>query len=335
MVNALVRARIPYLPVHADHIERDGPRLSVLILPNLAAMSESQCQAVRQFVERGGSLIATGQTSLYDRWGEPRADFALADLFGAHVDRRPRQLDRSRPETGRRNRRTATSGSRPSCGQKSMARRSAPNLRSPDSRHPILAGFDETDILPFGGWLGGIQAAAGAEVLATFIPSFPIYPPETSWMRQPRTNIPGLIVSTAKQGSRIAYLPADLDRRFARDNLPDHGDLLGQSRPMGLGRVDSLDRRRSRGSSIAISTGRRTRLILHLVNLTSAGTGRAPVHELIRIGPLRVRVQIPQGIRMSRMKCLVSQQTPAFTRDKDAAVFQLPSLLDHEVIVLE
>src|SRR5262249_58506212 len=53
MVHALVRARIPYLPVHADHIERDGPRLSVLILPNLAAMSERQCLAVRQFVERG------------------------------------------------------------------------------------------------------------------------------------------------------------------------------------------------------------------------------------------------------------------------------------------
>ena len=45
--------------------------------------------------------------------------------------------------------------------------------------------------------------------------------------RQPagRAEESGVIVPAAKQG-RIAYLPADLDRRYARDNLPDHGDLL-------------------------------------------------------------------------------------------------------------
>ena len=33
---------------------------------------------------RGGSLRATGLSSLYNESGEPRKDFALADLFGAH-----------------------------------------------------------------------------------------------------------------------------------------------------------------------------------------------------------------------------------------------------------
>ncbi len=46
-------------------------------------MSEAQCAAIRRFVERGGSLFATGETSLYDEWGDARPDFALADLFGA------------------------------------------------------------------------------------------------------------------------------------------------------------------------------------------------------------------------------------------------------------
>ncbi len=64
-----------------------------------------------------------------------------------------------------------------------------------------------------------------AKVLLTFIPSFPMFPPETAWMREPRTNIPGLILNES-DGGRIAYLPADIDRRFALDNLPDHGDLL-------------------------------------------------------------------------------------------------------------
>ena len=33
-------------------------------------------------MQQGGSLIATGQTSLFDEWGDPRPDFALADVLG-------------------------------------------------------------------------------------------------------------------------------------------------------------------------------------------------------------------------------------------------------------
>ena len=44
-------------------------------------------------------------------------------------------------------------------------------------------------------------------------------------MRAPKTDIPGLVLNT-RGNARVAYLPADIDRRFGRDNLPDHGNLL-------------------------------------------------------------------------------------------------------------
>jgi hypothetical protein len=65
-------------------------KFAVLILPNAAALSEGQVAAVREFVRSGGGLVATGETSLCDELGRPRADFALADVFGVRYEGRPR-----------------------------------------------------------------------------------------------------------------------------------------------------------------------------------------------------------------------------------------------------
>jgi hypothetical protein len=77
----------------------DLAKYKVLLLPNAACLSEVQCAAVREFVERGGGLVASLDTSLCDQFGEPRQDFALADLLGVHhagvisADARPEELD--------------------------------------------------------------------------------------------------------------------------------------------------------------------------------------------------------------------------------------------------
>ena len=100
MTQALIRARIPYLPIHADQLEEAVGRLSLLILPNLGAMSDTQLDGVRRFVTNGGGLLATGESSLFNEWGEPRLDFALGDFFGAHLSERlPSEAVRRRSAT--------------------------------------------------------------------------------------------------------------------------------------------------------------------------------------------------------------------------------------------
>ncbi len=64
-------------------------RYRVLILPNVACLSDLQVQTIRDYVLRGGGLVATGETSLCDELGRPRGDFALKDLFGASYAGRP------------------------------------------------------------------------------------------------------------------------------------------------------------------------------------------------------------------------------------------------------
>jgi hypothetical protein len=70
------------------------------------------------------------------------------------------------------------------------------------------------------------------------------------------------------------------------------------------------------------------------VNLTSAGTWRAPVDELIRVGPLAVRVKLPDDVRTTQARLLVAGRTVAATRRDGWASLEIPSVLDHEVIVI-
>ena len=57
-------------------------RYALVILANAAALSDAQCAALRAYVERGGGLLATFESSRYDEEGRQRPDFGLADLFG-------------------------------------------------------------------------------------------------------------------------------------------------------------------------------------------------------------------------------------------------------------
>jgi hypothetical protein len=181
--------------------------------------------------------------------------------------------------------------------------------------------------------LESLRVDSGATVLATFIPAFPSFPPETAWMRQPRTDIPGLIVNETSGHGRVAFLPADLDRRFGRDNLPDHANLMAnlvrwtarENIPLkveGAGFVDCH------------LYQQQNKLVLQLVNLTSAGTWRAPVDELIRIGPLSMYVRLPNGVRGNRIQLLVSKRSTKAAAKNDWTRFDLPTILDHEVVVI-
>jgi hypothetical protein len=330
---SLVRARIPYVPVHIDHVERDAASVRVLILPNLAAMSDAQCEAVRKFSSGGGAVIATGVTSLYTEFGDARPDYGLADIFGAHVI--SGQLGGS------------AGAERAGAAQTLHTYlRLTPQLRAgvwgPETgdepkvtgqRHPVLRGFEETDILPFGGTLKALRLDSGVTVPLTFVPPFPVLPPETSWMREPKTDIPGLVLKGGFSG-KTAFLPADLDRQYSRDNLPDHAALLANLVRWAAndGIPLQVEGRGLFDCNLYTQPGR---VIAHVVNLTA--TGRIPIadEDLVASGPLKFGVRLPAGVHGRSVRMLVAGRslTPAVAGGWARVV--IPSVLDHEVIVIE
>jgi hypothetical protein len=68
----------------------DGMGTKVMILPQSIAMSKAECDSLRRFVERGGTLIADCRTALMDNHSKLLEKGQLDDLFG--IERRDRRF---------------------------------------------------------------------------------------------------------------------------------------------------------------------------------------------------------------------------------------------------
>lgn len=327
-VQALIRARILHMPIHIDDVPKASGSIKALVLPNIGALSDNQCALLREFVRKGGCLIATGATSLYDEWGAARSDFGLADLFGVH-----------------------TSGAEKPAAQQDLGNQVQSYLRlmpqnrgqvwgpkekgepaSDVPRHRVLLGFDQTDLIPFGATLTNLKVDAGTIVPLTYVPPFPAFPPETAWMREPQTDIPGLILRQ-KEESRIAFLPAPLDSCYARDNLPDHADLLAHLVSWAIS--DQLPLRVEGPGLLDCRLYRqREALILHILNLSNEAAWKAPVNQLIPVGPINIDVELPTGVQGTSVQALVSSVTIHGNASAGRLRFTLPIVKDHEVLVI-
>jgi hypothetical protein len=333
-MQALTRGRIPYVFVHADDLERDAAGLRVLILPNLGSLTDAQVAAIRSFATRGRGVVASGVTSLFDEWGEPRSELALGELFGVALP----TSHAWRTAAGRRQAATVNEQTYLRLVPELRAKAAGPHVASEPpaagTRHAALKGFDQTDILPYGGSLGPMTIGPNAHALMTYVPPRPAFPPEAVWLREDRTDIPGLVVNERPDGTRIGYLAADLDRRFARDNIGDIGNLLvnivrwaaTDDIPLTVEGPGLLDCHLYRQPG---------RLILHIVNLTNEGTWRGPIDELIPVGPIKVGVKLTEEVRGSRARSLVADRVVTAASLNGSVRFELPTILDHEVLVIE
>jgi hypothetical protein len=81
----LQRAHIPFGLITRRQLD-EFDRFLVLVLPNVVRMDAEEVEAVRDYVRGGGRVYASRYTSLVDTAGERRSDFALSDVFGAHLE---------------------------------------------------------------------------------------------------------------------------------------------------------------------------------------------------------------------------------------------------------
>jgi hypothetical protein len=308
MVHALFQTRIPYYPLHIADVERHGADLQMLVLPNLGGMSDAECSAIRAFVKEGGSLLATGMTSLYDADGEPRMDFGLADVFGAHLQQpapSPRFFEDANSQSYLRL-----------------------LMGAGGERHAILDGLEDIDALAYGGAAIPLTIDSDREVLASFV----MMPGSAAdiWPEAKVADQPALVLGRYGKG-RAAFLPVDLDCRLLDDADPDNARLLGNVLRWCAGSAPSVivEGPGYVGSYLYRQGPRR---ILHLFNGSGVDNGEEITDRTFAVGPLRVSVRMTGGRGIVR--ALVNNRIiPSQVKD-GLVVFEIKRLDDHEVLVI-
>ena len=310
MYQALIEARVPFEMVHDYLLDLNHIRqFKLLILSNIAALSDEQCDQLRQYVKMGGSLLGTYETSLYDEEGRERKDFGIADIFGAHFKGRlPGPMKNSYLR---------------------LERDPATN-----AGHPILDGLDETERIINGlFWLDVEQADPLMHPPLTLIPSYPDLPMEMVYPRIERTNTAAVYLREIGS-SRIVYFPWDIERTFWDALCVDHRTLLANAIAWSMNEEQPVTVTGPGLLDITVWQQKES-MTVHLVNLTNPMTMKGPFREFFAVPEQRVKVRLPESARVKNVQLLVRDQMPQSEVTAGYIMVTVPSILDHEVIAID
>lgn len=309
MYTVLTEARIPFDFVHENDLNESRlAQYTVVILPNMALMSDGQAAALRAYAERGGSLLATFETGLYDENNKPRDNFALASLFGIDRAGAPKHAVPSPQDP-----------------------MSSVHLQSLKQRGPINAGFEDTE------WIGGpvwsVPLKSVSNPVATVIEPYPVYPPESVYMREPITDMPSVVVRETGN-ARLAYFAGDNDASYWRlDNLDLGRQLTNTIRWMlrdtncvtvdGDGLIEVFAWETEVGFAV------------HMVNYNGPNAFRGRMRYPVTLGPQRVRLNLPRDAKVRNGTLLKAQKPLTFQQKGRSIEFTVPALQLYEVAAFE
>lgn len=308
MYHALVEARIPFEMVNdrlldAEHLNN----FKLLVLPNIAALSDHQCQQIQDFVDRGGSVVATFETSLYDEHGDKREDFGLKSVF-----------------------QVSTNGT-----VEGPMKNSYLQLKADDSGayHPILEGLEHANRIINGIYRLETSPLSDFPEPVTLIPSYPDLPMEHVYPRTGETHQREVYLR-GQGNSRIAFIPWDIDRTFWDILASDHGRLLANI--VRWAAKDELPVRVEGPGVVDVSSWlQEDSMTVHLVNLTNPMMLKGPYRELIPLSTQKVSIQMPDGKELRSVKLLKVNKTVELEVKDGIVHLEVPTVLDHEIIAID
>lgn len=308
MYHALVEDHMPFEMVNDKLLDAEHLKpFKLLVLPNIAALSNAQCDQLRKFVEEGGSIVATFETSLYDEEGNPRSNFGLTDLFGVSFDN----------------------------GIEGPMRNSYLRLKADVNTkqfHPVVKGLEDAYKIVNTVHRVKVTPKGNFPSPVTLIPTYPDLPMEDVYARVPETDTRELYLREAGKG-RIAYFPGDVDRSFWQMLSADHSILLRNTIRWALNEEPIVGVQTPGVVDVAVWRQKNS-MTVHLVNLTNPMMMKGPFRELFPV-EAKVRIKVPESKRVTGVSLLMSGTKPTFESKEGMITLNVPKILDHEIVALD
>jgi hypothetical protein len=304
----------------------------ILILPCSAALSDAQLAAIRKFVQRGGGLVATGESSLCDEIGRPRPDFGLKDLFG--VSYRGRPAAPVKRETLDANFAITVDDA---YWQQRVGAASLQWTDSPIWNDPALRELVPARVATFKGPQVLVTEPQAEEVIARLTPN--------TAGTTPNAAIPGIIARQFGKG-RVAYLPACLDAAMWSYSYPYQRRMLTRLIEWAAGEEHQFPIRIEAPKCVqvtywhqpAIRSNKQHRLIIQFFNglNTTANHGLPAVDVPLREETIPIHgIKIHLGKQDFHEMFIEPGHIAPKILDATGPILELPPLELHQILVLD
>ena len=309
MYHALVEGSMPFDMVNDKLLDEESLKpYKLLLLPNIAVLSDAQCDQLRRFVQSGGSIVATFETSLYDETGKRRADFALRDLFGASYDN---DVEGPMRNSYLKLKKDAATGA------------FHPVLKELEDAYRIVNAIYHVKVKP---------QSQSLPSPVTLVPTYPDLPMEDVYPRIEETDIRELYLREIGRG-RVAYFPGDIDRTFWQLMADDHSRLLRSTILWALNEEPIVDVKCEGVVDVAVWRQKQS-MTVHLVNLTNPMMMKGPFRKLFPVDAT-VEIKIPENNRVTGVRLLFSETVPKYEIRGNKITLNVTQIPDHEIVALD
>ncbi len=250
-------------------------RYKVLYLPDICYLTDKQITNIKSFVEKGGGLVMTYDTSLYDENGNKRSDFALGDLAKIRYHRPDEKMSEKMH-------RHSAFGSvwdmylKTRTGQKVI-------------RSPLSDGLIPTHVYET------VDVLSGGTVIADQV-----------FGSRNELNAPGLVVSKYGKG-KVAYMSSAIGAMYLQTGIREFSDfirdVIDYVSPEGV----PYEIEAPHSTLITNMTVNGNKRVFHLINWTGSQSERMwqNVYYIPPIENVTIKYKIPAGKRINKITSFI------------------------------
>lgn len=298
---ALLQEHLLFDVITEKQLKQGLKDYKVLILPNVRCMSEDERETVRKFVENGGGLVATGETSLYYDGGGIQAKIGLGDVFGANY-----------------------------MGSEKVVS-SLDSYMQIKEIHPVTQHLTESALTPSAGTQPVVSTSGEAKALATLIeePKVHYAPLEGD------TSIPTIIVNQYGKG-RVVYFPGSIGDRYLQFGVYDHRGLISEA-VKWTANVEPLIKISNCPDTVELTANSQAngdRFVLQLVN-SIRGEIRGPITHVSCEPDIQIDMQVPEELPNYKVTIFPDKVEAPCEKKKGLISFKIPKLKYHKIVVVE